>query len=937
MNWTGGRLQRHSRNSAGKSLTNIQKQHFAKVRTRLQNGPKAPSPPDISLQHASLDQYERRSRQGYDDRGKHPKRQRTLSESTATSALVNRLNSIKTRQISHDQGTTSKLRHDEKRSSVADVGDFTRPAHGFSTRHTPTNRPELLARGSQNDHFVASDEGKLSSEPHGRMRESFSTTLAGNNTWKLTQQGSLEDKRQSLLRQGDWVGTALTRPLKMSFPASNDKNRIGRRRKLSEQDRIRQAARPRQIYQPLRKEMLLPSRREWEDSGGREDISIRIGGQIHGSQRTAVHGAKEETFTSQDYSMSSGSMLLDREDTSFAVPCQKEPSRPMGPHGAEGQQWFSEDALWPSRTSLASPSIRSESPSTKSDHTAVPEKLSQQAGNGLDDENTLDNRELSSHLPLEQSEDAEQHPRVYPKQRRQHHQRTNHNSAPLTTDPSALARRNSKGDVESRRKNKHTPEWIDNKYASESAHPAPLRLIFDSTPPSIITAQASHNEGKRNKSTQSVRSTVVEASSDALDAIIKDSDELGWAKLVDFDNCPDVGVYRGAPLSVANDSVGLGGLQASDINVPITPSLGTDESLQSQPSTERVDVGEQRTAVTVSDGPPTHIERVQTEDEIWMKFLDIGSDTEESEEVNNLRGVRSLEQIDRVNEPRSLTPYRRAVIESTITQAPTTSYTRADAETSSLSYAHFESDTAGNIPAQTTAQALSTSADSPAISMLATASSSLPDQLSLHNHTSPETTAGTVWSLSSDPLAACTSLTPSIAAATQHSSFPRFDFSSSSIAPPKLNKGSSQVAETSSPDPLTLATPSMLLAHHHHNQPPIHTAPRPPRVVFTKPTPFSGRHASTAAIHRTAALQEPPRLGRTFTGASSRARSSLRLSRATSKLGTQKGKGKGRGRGAGPPAARSIYSIPSTDSEIEDFSGDGYCVESIDDESDTDS
>ena len=37
MNWTGGRLQRHSRNT-GNRVINRQKQHFAKVRTQLQNG-----------------------------------------------------------------------------------------------------------------------------------------------------------------------------------------------------------------------------------------------------------------------------------------------------------------------------------------------------------------------------------------------------------------------------------------------------------------------------------------------------------------------------------------------------------------------------------------------------------------------------------------------------------------------------------------------------------------------------------------------------------------------------------------------------------------------------------------------------------------------------------------------------------------------------------
>lgn len=44
MNWTGGSLQRHSK-KATKSIVNRQRQHFAKVRTTLQNGSNTVSVP----------------------------------------------------------------------------------------------------------------------------------------------------------------------------------------------------------------------------------------------------------------------------------------------------------------------------------------------------------------------------------------------------------------------------------------------------------------------------------------------------------------------------------------------------------------------------------------------------------------------------------------------------------------------------------------------------------------------------------------------------------------------------------------------------------------------------------------------------------------------------------------------------------------------------
>jgi hypothetical protein len=58
MNWTGGSLQRHSKN-AHKGVVQRQKQHFAKVRTALQNRLHAsPTPfcPSYLVRHAKRDE-----------------------------------------------------------------------------------------------------------------------------------------------------------------------------------------------------------------------------------------------------------------------------------------------------------------------------------------------------------------------------------------------------------------------------------------------------------------------------------------------------------------------------------------------------------------------------------------------------------------------------------------------------------------------------------------------------------------------------------------------------------------------------------------------------------------------------------------------------------------------------------------------------------------
>jgi hypothetical protein len=71
MNWTGGRLQRHSQANANATLK-AQKQHFSKARLRQQHGQPAPSPLRLSAFKVLLkqnDKVDRDQKRGVKRRG----------------------------------------------------------------------------------------------------------------------------------------------------------------------------------------------------------------------------------------------------------------------------------------------------------------------------------------------------------------------------------------------------------------------------------------------------------------------------------------------------------------------------------------------------------------------------------------------------------------------------------------------------------------------------------------------------------------------------------------------------------------------------------------------------------------------------------------------------------------------------------------------------
>ncbi|KAI9812866.1 MAG: hypothetical protein M1827_004384 [Pycnora praestabilis] len=270
MNWTGGRLTRHSRNGGSASI-NLQKQHFARARTKLQNGSHQSSP----LKWSPFEKLEAEPLQGmvhYQDnassewRNKSPKRQKTLSEYSSTAPLAERLNTLLPRQ--------SAAYRQQQRGRV--------------------DTEQVLYHASQ--------------QPQ-------KTTFTSQQLNPGAASYPLEQERKRLLCQPDWVGLAIARPAKLRFPASNDREKIGKRRKTTSDDRARRNAPAQPSYNPFGERILVQQPTDTVSTLFKEqNISIRIGEQHHGSQGSSHWSGIRESSADLRARMSSEAMLLDLEE-----------------------------------------------------------------------------------------------------------------------------------------------------------------------------------------------------------------------------------------------------------------------------------------------------------------------------------------------------------------------------------------------------------------------------------------------------------------------------------------------------------------------------------------------------------------------------------------------------------------------------------------------
>ena len=283
MNWTGGALGR-SRN-AKTSLTAVQKAHFAKARGRSEathnsspsleifgnilmnaNGNnKAQSRPTRAVSGGSCSNVTNKGFSG--------KRQ---SQST-------RVHGPKTRRISHSEKPMPRAgppNHTQNVTLASPVDISSRPSSSVSSLET--------------DAYACP---RVYNKP--RLPESV------NEVFKSAP-NAIETHRVRLLKTRDWIGISHTGPARIKFTDSNDRDQIGKRRRLSVLKRHGSQQNPR--YHVLRRpqQAILAT----DEHLTQADISVRIGSAVD-RKSTRLEMSRGSTLNPDHTSTMSDEMLLD--------------------------------------------------------------------------------------------------------------------------------------------------------------------------------------------------------------------------------------------------------------------------------------------------------------------------------------------------------------------------------------------------------------------------------------------------------------------------------------------------------------------------------------------------------------------------------------------------------------------------------------------------
>ncbi|MCJ1398104.1 hypothetical protein MMC11_001301 [Xylographa trunciseda] len=243
MNWTGGRLQQSRR--SGSAANAKQRAHFAKARARLQSGYIVPPPPHFAI----LEEYQ----PGYrSSPGK-----------------------------SHGNITSSPARIlQTKLDEYPNVAPTVRRLASMNSHHDSVRR--------------SPDPGRQSHRPLSR-NSSVKTEIEYDEAW-------LQAKRLELLRRPNWLAVPIAKPLKITFASFEERQMIGRRRKLDENTSKQNAKRIRTgdhkddlvVSQRLRTDRRPLCQKDFHSDA----VSVRIGTSIHGSQRTVRQPLNQGDYAS---------------------------------------------------------------------------------------------------------------------------------------------------------------------------------------------------------------------------------------------------------------------------------------------------------------------------------------------------------------------------------------------------------------------------------------------------------------------------------------------------------------------------------------------------------------------------------------------------------------------------------------------------------------
>lgn len=339
MNWTGGRLARHS--GAGKNTK--QKQHFARVKQNLQSNTQGKPPVKWNILNRVVEEqtgahWQLRPVPHQSDDGHHSRHQAQQSHSSIPRRSSTRKGSAKhsSRPVGLQEYHEEQIRI--KRELIDDREDDIYDA-------TPPPR-----------------EAK-------RRREVAKDLEDGDSRQEI----EAEERRKRLLRKGDWIGSAALAPPKIVFNSPTGEDKIGKRRRLTDQDRLRFETRRTYLPVATRRKTAhqIPSSNATSNKPlGKTDVRISIGGRVvppgisssAKPSKVSRQSPRVQQSRINRASLSSSVMLLDN-DRSSSIAAQANarrkadiiqsspPAAPMSQNIWSRQETHSINEDWNSRSS----------------------------------------------------------------------------------------------------------------------------------------------------------------------------------------------------------------------------------------------------------------------------------------------------------------------------------------------------------------------------------------------------------------------------------------------------------------------------------------------------------------------------------------------------------------------------------------------------------
>lgn len=212
MNWTGGSFARHSRNNGNAALIRRQKQHFAKARTKIQNG----SRPSLSSLKLSFAHH----RSNRDPFGAH------ADSSWNRQMSASRYNNRRPGEVASEVGRARWPGPETITPTQKESVDHRAPLPVREIEH------QQEAEHANPVFQVKAETVKILDGLYDEASPQPSGVRSTSDQCRLVHGGTLEEQKARLLSKDDWVGTNITGPLKIKYPAVTDRSNIGKRRKL---------------------------------------------------------------------------------------------------------------------------------------------------------------------------------------------------------------------------------------------------------------------------------------------------------------------------------------------------------------------------------------------------------------------------------------------------------------------------------------------------------------------------------------------------------------------------------------------------------------------------------------------------------------------------------------------------------------------------------